>query len=224
MRVDSVALVTFMLGLAVAQGCGKETAIMLTQNPKVFYEVYLRDVAGGLDCYFTIEQLADTATHTSPLSVAEIVPTEVESIDALVDKLNRDLEGVTATRSTSNPRVIHLVENALRQMNEYVMEREVTVDYTGNPHGLMVRLHEQLEGAVGPWTSGPIPAPPLDATTEISVSVEGKTLRDVLTGAVPLKDYSRFMWSAYVLEEDGLPYTGVNFLGPVAMAPFEEAP
>jgi hypothetical protein len=169
-------------------------------------------VAEALDCYFTIERFARIR---SPLSHGNTITREdVATIDALVDKLNENLTGVTAVRSRRNPSVVHLIEDDLSDLDQYVMDEKVTIKYMGTPYGLTDELQREFRGRVGPQLAGVTPAPPIDHVTQIDVDADNLRLRDVLANAVPLKGYNRIIWDAATKERKGGYYTGVNFFGP----------
>ena len=203
-----------LLGVSGSPACEKGKTDMTTgAAEKVYYKEYLADVCEELDCYYTVEQREGTRERLSPLENAEFLPESVATIDALVEKLRRDLPEVTVRRSTVRPQVIHLIETDLLEAGGYGMEQTVTLQYTGTPHGLTDTLGERLTG-IGRRSWGSFPIAVVDGVTEISVDVKDQPVRDVLTEAVPLKGYSRPMWDARTIRRDGGEFTGVNFYGP----------
>lgn len=179
---------------------------------RIGYEYYLGDMGDKLNCYFTIER-DDTDTVESAFDEATVVQEDVDTLDGLVAKLNRELTGITASRDPSIPSVIHLVENRLK-VDGYVMERRVSLNYTGTPYGLLVQLRDQF-GGIGPRASG-VGFYIQDPLTPVTANVQDVTVRQVLTGAVPLPGYNRIVWEASTrIDENNQSFTDVFFWGPI---------
>ena len=181
----------------------------------ISYKEYLYKMGDALGVYATIERLAVTKTHTSSLSIsiAEVVDEDVSSIDALVTKLNKEIEGVTIVRSDVDPAVIHLIEAALLKNDAYPMEQQVTLEYTGTLNGLLERLHEQLP-SIGPSTRGGIPTQTQDYTTQTSVDESDEVVRKILTDAVAVEGYGHILFEAITYDLNGSPQVEVNYFGP----------
>lgn len=183
----------------------------------VSLEDYLYAMGDTLNVYFTIERLTDSKTHDSPLSVADVRNDEANSIEALVAKLNHELEGVTAVRSDDNPTVIHLIETSLLEYHDYPLEQQVTVEYTGTLDGLTKKMNELLP-SVGPSTRGSFPIPHgSDYTTETSINASNKRVRKILVEAVPLEGYGRILFEAIAYDLAKAPQVEVSYFGPRAV-------
>jgi len=171
---------------------------MSTENTLSIFE-YLYMTGDTMDCYFTVERLASSTTHRSPYA-ALIEPEEVTSVNDLVDKLNEDVEGLTATRSSRSPKVIHLVDDALGTIPDYAIEQVITLEFSGTVDKLVIRLGEEFNGRIGRVKRGGIPPSEWDLMydneTQATIDVENETIRNVLTTAVPLENYSRVLWGA----------------------------
>lgn len=194
-----------------------EENAMSSENMVPLFE-YLYEMADALDCYFTAERMADSPTYRSPIKVAYIGPEEVTSIDALVDKVNNDVDGLTATRSGKFPKVIHLVEEALADIPGYAIEEVVTIEFSGTVDKLLLELGQLLDDRIRRVTGGGIPPDPLDALfddeTETEVDAEEEIVRDILTGAVPFEGYNRVLWSAATYLTNADHHVETTFLGP----------
>jgi hypothetical protein len=222
--------VIFVVGLTAFLYCGDGSAstppgkgctIMPTQDQsKVDYREYLLRIGEKLNCYYTIERLGDTEEKPSPLAVAEVTDDDVETIDALVAKLNQELTGVTATRDETNRSVIHLNEDALQKVGGYDLSRKVTLNYKGDPYRMLGELNK-LDATVGPQTSFAFPNLGADSTTPVNVNAQDQPLRQVLTFAVPLDGYNRIIWVAITSSSDNKIYTGVRYYGIKQVEPLE---
>lgn len=186
--------------------------MLLLEVQNVAFRDYLRDIGGKLDCYFTIERLADTPTSRSPFSSRDFTADGVQTIDELVAKMNKDLIGITATRDKVNPSVVHLSETALPKAEDYGMAQKATIKFQGTPLNFLVQLNKQIP-SIGPRRMEGIPNQPQDHTTQMDVDVHDKLVRDLLTSAVPLKGYHRIIWEALTFDEDGKFHTDIWFYG-----------
>jgi len=183
---------------------------------KVFLEDYLHHVAALMNCYFTVERLQPTKLqerYSAFDTQADMAPRKFASIDDLVKDLNARLVGITATRCKEHPAVIHLIEDELRKLDNYGLERKVSVRFQGNLHAFTLRLGELFPWL---WWKNRIflrPKPILDTTTEIAVDARDQPVREVLTAAVPLAGYRRIIWAAYTVKRDGNWFSAIQFNG-----------
>lgn len=180
------------------------------------YFQYLREVGEKLDCYFTFE-----TNNTQPIerSGSFIVPGDDGTIDAVVAKLNKEFKRFRAVRDSAYPSVIHLTDVTLTAVNDYGLDRTVTVNYQGTIDGFLARLH-QLLPAVGNARKSAHAEEGMkigefsDTTTGVMVDSRDSPLRQVLTSVVNLSGYKRTIWSAHTNLENGSHFTGIVFHGP----------
>ena len=201
---------------AESQAPLKSSENLMLKNDTLLIFEYLYSMGDALDCYFTVERMTSTATYSSPLDVADIQPEWVNSIDALVAKLNNDVTGLSATRSTEWPNVVHLVDDALGAVSGYAIEEEVTLEFSGIVDELIPRLGQELDGLIGPPRMSGIPPGEfwlVDGETEAEVAVTDEVVRNVLTGAVPLQNYNRVLWGATTYISNGSHHVEVSFGG-----------
>lgn len=163
---------------------------------------YLWKMGDQLDCYFTIEDRPIPGTQAFPWisGIKDFEPDlNIATIDALVAKLDQELEGVQVVRSTKHPSVVHLTAEDLLQQG-YVMDQQVTTQYAGLLGELPNHLGTLLNGEIKTREWGSIQKARAglfdDRTTEAVVDVQNEEVRDVLTGAVPLEGYSRVLWAS----------------------------
>lgn len=179
---------------------------------------YLNRMGDDLDCYFTIEDRPARGTQAFPwiAYLKDFEPDfEVATIDALVAKLDQELDGVQVVRSTKFPSVVHLIAEDLL-VQGYPMVEQVTVQYEGLLRGLPDRLGTVLDGKIGSKDFGTIQEARAgmagDFRTETEIDVENALVRDILTGAVPLEGYKRFLWeSGTFITDDSTVY--VKYFG-----------
>jgi hypothetical protein len=211
------------IGVITSSDCGAGSYLSQTKatiiglgsaqvQPKVDYQEYLLKIGEKLNCYYTIERLADTKEKDSPLSLTEIVDDDVATIDALVTKLNRELPGVTAARDETNRSVIRLTEDALLKVDGYDLGRKITWKYQGDPYHMLVELNK-LVPTVGRPKMFAFPGIGLDVTTPVKVDVQDQPIRQVLTFALPLEGYNRILWVARMSNLQNQLYTDISYFG-----------
>ncbi|QDT14584.1 hypothetical protein [Alienimonas californiensis] len=183
---------------------------------------YLHDLPETLRVRVTIERRADTREFRSLLSLPMVTPGAVRTVDELVKKLKAELPGVTVLQSSvpapdGGPAmpVVHLVETSLMTRKDYPLTQKVTIKYEGKVHGFMEQLKKTTGGAVGDVIMFPIPVPPDDNTSPVSVDVTDMPVRDVLTRAVDLEGYRPDVYEAITYPDDWRTVpTEVRFTGP----------
>lgn len=166
---------------------------------------YLMQMGRKLDCYFTIEDAPIPGSNTFPwlLEITDFQSdVSIETIDELVTYLDEELSGVDVFRSQQSPLVIHLVAEVMRDEN-YVMDQKVTVaGYSGGIGMLPDHLGALLNESIESRNYGVLPMLEVtDVSTEITVTAEDETVRDILTKVVPLENYHRFLWESRRINE-----------------------
>lgn len=203
-----VCLVTFWTGDHAADGQEAEKT--------EYYRFYLIDACEKLDCYFTVERGVYRKDRFSPLTSLNVLPEEVGTVDELVEKLRRELKGVKVevVKEDGKPPVIHLIEESLAESKDYALDRRVSLTFRGTLSELLTRL-EQESGRVSEQRAGTFPVtPPSDSETKTQLKVKDGSVREVLTEAVLLEGYARFLWEAALEEQDGKPLVKIRFTGP----------
>lgn len=172
---------------------------------------YLANMAVKLDCYFTFEEGPGPDTIANVKDFVRDV--DIETIDALVTHLDGQLEGVQVVRSTKHPNVVHLILEDLLQEG-YVMDETVNVQYEGLLALLPDHLGTLLDQEIKARTWGDFrEAYEWDCSTEVDVNGTNEVVRDVLSGAIPLEGYRRFLWEARRIESNESPAMLVRFYG-----------
>lgn len=176
---------------------------------------FLFAVGDKLDCYFTIETWQPEEQHPSSFYDARSPDDKISSIDALIAKLKRDLPGVTVTRDPRNGRIIHLIDAGLLNQNRYALDKQASINFSGPLEDLPNELGKNMWYAV--QRSEPLGCDfQNDVVTMVKVRFEGKAIRQILTDAVPLKNYGRILWIAqtYAHKSDNQPGSEITYIGP----------
>lgn len=166
--------------------------------------------------------MAGSTTHHSPYVTLIEPDEEVTSIDDLVEKLNNDVDGLTARRRSRWPKVIHLIDDKLGSVSGYAIEQEVTLELSGTVDKLVLQLGQTLDGRIGRVQGAKLPPDDFeilfDNKTKATIDVGNEKVRNVLTSAVPLGNYSRVLWGAITYTTNSEHRVEVSFGGP----PWEE--
>ena len=219
MTLHHLAFAGMCLAWACSCAAGDE------EEPLYLYEVLL-ETGRRLDCRFTVERIIETPERKSALNAAAEVAkavNEAADVPALVASLTRTLQGVRVVRDQGCPSVIHLIEAPLEDAPGYALRDTVSLSFDGTPGGLVQRLTKSVPTLRHPRMTF-LPAPFEDYETKISVAADKRTVRAVLTDAVPLKGYNRIVWIAETELRGERPETWVRFLGPVETKPDEAEP
>ena len=179
----------------------------------VTLEEFLESKGEKLNCWFTLEDRYGNADQPSTLMAADIVSGGVQTIDDLVTKLRNDLEevNVEVVHRNDNITVIHLIESALVTVDNYAINKNVTISHTGKLCDLVNALHERFPG-IGRERGGAFPRVEDDTHTLSTVSVIEESVRTTLTIAAPLPNYGRIIWRART-DSRITPSTEIKYLG-----------
>jgi hypothetical protein len=176
-------------------------------------EEFLESKGAQLNCWFTLEDRYGNADQPSTLMAADVVSGDVQTIDDLVTKLRNDLEEVhvVVVHQNDNVTVIHLIELALVTLDNYAINKNVTISHTGRLCNLVNALHERFPG-IGRERGGAFPRVEDDTQTLSTVSVIEESVRTTLTIAAPLPNYGRIIWRART-DSRITPSTEIKYLG-----------
>jgi hypothetical protein len=204
------------------------------------YLFYLLEMGKRLDCYFTVENVghADTMERSPNGELIKrghpgnqilearvnVDSGDVKDIDAMVSFLNKvsiewkDYEPRTihllADKIERNKTIIRIRDAKLSEVDDYVLNKKVSIEYDGDPLGLIKLLSTQgllIEPQIGGTRFGRPGG--IDNGTPIKVSVKDKSIRDMFTECIPLAGYSRLIWSSYTAGTAKSPVVTVSFYG-----------
>ena len=195
---------------------------------KLDWQLYLLELPEELDCHFTIERMGFRAgiprkirkKDPSPFHRYDLtLDPNINTVQALVEKLRREMRGIAVIQDTKKPLVIHLVEERLLKIQDYVMDKTVSITYSGLIDKLAAELGKHVPG-IESRRGGYIGQAMGDFHTQVEVDAKNQTVREVLTHCVPLKDYSRVLWDTSTWKKkDGQYKTSVQYHGPVRLPP-----
>jgi hypothetical protein len=216
------ALLGIMVSLTTAQG---EEPVGPHQAKKIDWALYLAELPEGLHCYFTIETMAlmpgKGKIPPSPFHRYDLTPDrDIKTVDALAEKLRKEMKGIVVIQNTKNPAIIRLIDERLLKIPGYVMDKKVDIKYSGLIDKLAAELGKHVPG-IEPRRGFPIGEVRQDYRTQVKVDAKNQTVREVLTGCVPLKDYSRVLWDTET-RKDGQYKTIVAYYGVWRLPPKSE--
>ena len=216
------ALLGITMSLTSTQG---EELVGPQQAKKIDWELYLAELPEGLHCYFTIERMAfmpgKGKIPPSPFHRYDLTPDrDIKSVDALAEKLRKEMKGIVVIQNTKNPAIIHLIDERLLKIQGYVMDKKVDITYSGLIDGLAAELGKHVP-RIEPRRNFPIGQTRQDSRTRVKVDAKNQTVREVLTGCVPLIDYSPVLWDTETWK-DGEYKTVVAYHGVWRLPPKSE--
>jgi hypothetical protein len=192
-----------------------EDAIGVKEEDRTDNILFWLERAGDkLGYHFTLEQVACDYETKQPLYTARLPRAPLPSSgEEMVLTLKEKLPGLAVLPSPHQERVIHLVDESLMRRERYPMMQRVTLKYQGRLYGLLERLTEyDARFSIG---FARTPAETFnDHSTRTTIDVKEMMIRDVLTAAVPLKQYKRIIWIAREMPDENGDYTmGVQYTG-----------
>jgi hypothetical protein len=215
-----------------AGSVGKETSMQTeTARAVMPYEHFLFDVGGKIGCHFTLEFQDYSLIGRLPRIRSETTNDLSEiSATSLLSKLRRDLKGFTIIPNDKNPSIIHIIEQALEHQENYPLNRRITLAYSGNlvgcvvkdakgknlvkGDGLVTMIAKNVEGIASGSASHDGREAFDDCITEVSVDATNKTVRSILTDYIPLDNYKTILWRAVAAKQAGESKVFVQFYGP----------
>ena len=184
---------------------------------KVPWDVFLAELPEQLDYHVTVERLLrirGEKRQPSPFDRDDLtLDPNIKTVESLVNKLRSKMKGVAVIQNAKNPAVIHLIDERLLKREGYGIDRKVDITYSGLIDDLGDALGRQVPGIGSPRGAliGEIPG---DFRTKVKVDAKDQTVREVLTGCVPLKGYRRILWVAKTWKDkDGQYHTLVRYSG-----------
>ncbi len=188
---------------------------------KVPWDLYLAQLSQQVDCYFTIERMGfmpgKGKIPPSPFHRDDLTSDpNIKTVESLVAKLRKEMKGVVVIENAKNPAVIHLIEERVLKIDGYVMDKKIDITYSGVLAKLPVELEKRLP-EIGPFRGGSTHDMLVDYITQVKVDAKNQTVREVLTGCVPLKNYSPILWTAKTRKTDGRCKTTVGHAGPKSL-------
>jgi hypothetical protein len=217
------------------------TSLFAAEDPVALAEIqevtevpgldYLSEIGQKLGCHFTVEYRSYLLTGKMP-KIRENVSNDlsISSLAALVTKLRRDLPGYTIATDPKHAKVVHIVEDALENQKDYVLNKKLTLKYSGHlatcegtdeagrriPRG--IGLVRALAEQVGNLQQGSDEAGNartiIDCWTEVNVDVKNQAVRSILTDCLPISNYKAVLWRAVTTRDvHGKTVVTVQFSG-----------
>jgi hypothetical protein len=164
-------------------------------------------------CWFTIERASTPTSSTLELARFKI-DYDIESIDALQEVMQAQLDGAVIRKNPKHPRVLHVIDAALAKDPNYALDKPATLKYSGvvgelpDKIGEVVPTVQTRRGGFGGIDMIN------DRFTRVKVDAKEMSVRNIFTNAVPIEKYEPVLWIAETFEQDGKRQTRVQFLGP----------
>jgi len=207
-------LATFLLSaslLNAGEGVGKGRDVDNTPWP---WLDYLHLAGQRLDCHFTIERIFRPENPGAAIYGAWIMDdVEIRSLEQLIAKVSKEVKGITFVRNRKNPAVVHVIDQRLKELDDYPLEAKLDVSYSGMIGDLSDELEKHLD-SIGPRRGGVMSDAFDDHVTRVTVEAKNQQIRSILTDCVPLTHYGPRLWIAETRRVDGKTKTTVQYYGP----------
>ncbi len=134
-----------------------------------------------------------------------------KSVDAFLEKFSKLIPWMVAVKDGRHPKIVHLVDKKLLKLKDYPLDRRLSIEYAGSPHGLVMAVAKQVK-SVGPlWFGEKFTPYGGEDYPRIEVRDKEQTLRNVLTDAVPSQTYSQVLWHARTWLRKNGPETTIEY-------------
>ncbi|HVA47140.1 MAG TPA: hypothetical protein VNH11_12300 [Pirellulales bacterium] len=120
----------------------------------------------------------------------------------LIERLPKKLHWLAFELDATHPHVIHIIDKRLQGRNGYALEKKIDIDFAGTLDGLAWALHRRIGNLYG-FRGAAIHDITTDYETETVVEARNKTVRQILTDAVPLRCYGPILWRARMATDGG---------------------
>ncbi len=134
-----------------------------------------------------------------------------KSVDAFLEKFSKLIPWMVAVKDAKHPKIVHLVDKKLLKLKDYPLDRRLSIEYAGSPHGLVMAVAKRVD-SVGPlWFGEKFTPYGGEDYPRIEVRDKKETLRKVLTDAVPSQTACQVVWHARTWLRKNGPETTIEY-------------
>ena len=220
-----LCLALVLSGGFISSGADDTNAI--ASKPSEPYRSFVRilDENGEkLGCSFTIEYRGYAVTgkesKAGPFYIRNTkikADLDADSVPSLMSKLRDYLDGFLVVPDVKNPKIIHIIEKVLADDRNYVLNKKISVNYSGLLGGAIIP--DMPSNGSATLVGGLLPAVaekvgdirggcensggggggggcPWDFDTQINVNATNETVRSIFTDCLPTANYNPVMWVA----------------------------
>ena len=214
-RVISVVTTAGLLSLLVASSRAEKHPQDKRHLESVTLEEALADLGRSNHYFFTVEYAWKPGDFTSWVLRATQVqkPRQNSSLWKELERLRHKLPNFTYTLNQGNPRIIHIMDSRLANLQGYGLDRIIDrIDFSGDVYHLI----NDIGGKGVPISSrGPIDVqdlPNVDQSSNVHVMGQRLSVRDALSNFISLEGRGPILWKAATKLPQG-EITYVQFLG-----------
>jgi hypothetical protein len=178
-------------------------------------ENLLQDLGRKYDCYFTLEEGWEEGSAMNAFSTSRVrLAGETTSLKQALDDVAKQVPNLRFEMAQRDRPIIHAIDKRLDKQSRYALGMTVpSYEFSGTTGELIADLAKrgipiapQTVFAVGRTIA-------TDLSTRMTIKASGLTVRRLLSDFLPLKGYSRVIWTAATKLGSGAE-TVVNFKGP----------
>lgn len=196
------SFLTFLVFVGIVQLSILQVSGQQTQStpPRKYFRLAdtLREIGNKFDCYFTIEtglvagdHLTSIETQTVPLTIKH------KKLKKALEQLRKEVPNLTYRVNEEIPKIIHIIDTRLLNQKDYAMEKILDeFSFDGVNHKMVAAIAKK---GVNISVFGPLSTTDLlvvDFRTVNSVNEKNRSVREIVTKFVLLKERSRVLWTA----------------------------
>ena len=159
----------------------------------------LMELGHKYDCYFTVEEGWQEAEAVNAFSTALVGrPAETGTLQQALDQIAKYVPSLRfELRQQKDRPIVHVIDKRLDGQGGYALARVIeSYEFSGTTGGLVADLGKRGI-AISSQTVFAIGRPlAFDRDTRVTVKAAGLTVRRILSDGIPLKGYSRVIWTA----------------------------
>jgi hypothetical protein len=207
--IRTAAIVSVLLLLRITTA----TCFAEGDEKEMHWQRYLSVVGDRIGYQFTIEVFEYRGDEPNFLNALIIDDGSVQSLDALLKTMSKELPRFEIARNARHKHVLHVTERGLKNLHGYALNDTADLHYEGSIDGVARALHESLPAldrkSAGDWREMFD-----DHVTRVTINATDESVRDILTDCVPLERYGAILWRAQTDWHKPEPTTTVQYYGP----------
>lgn len=193
--LGTIAILIFLVipssGDPVEQFWGRSSQAKLVEITE-----FLKEIGDKYDCHFTIEVALESGNINNSIEKKKIAARlQKNSLRDELEQLNRLVPKFVYKLDKDNPKIIYISDARLLSEPDYPMRKIVTdINFEGNLFDLVNAI-----GQKGiPISSGGLvdlrDNMSIDFSTRVKVKESGKSVRNLLTNSISVKNRPRILW------------------------------
>lgn len=170
----------------------------MSTDKLVSLEDFLGELGETFNCHFTVEEAFIPNRVLNPMSSYLVNSSSPKlTLQQQLEALQKDVPYFSFHMDKKDPCMVHIIDTRLEKLEGYGLDMEIKeIDFTGTVNELISKIGKQG-----------IPVSPVqlistedalfwDLTTKVHVKGMSLKVRNALSDFLPLKEYSRVLWTS----------------------------